>query len=130
MPDLRNWQHQIKGGLGPLMRIMGAMNECLIVLIKDNRIGTVFPGGGTIASHGRGKFLQITHGPQTLRLVIHTTRRGVNTSERAQFDEASVPWIFDEARTDEELVAVQNAIRASLGIPPWDPRREPWSINR
>lgn len=129
MPDTRSWIHQVKGGLGPLMRIMGAMNECLIALIKDNRIGTVLANGGTIVSLGRGKFLQIMCGQQALRLVIHTTRRGVNSSERAQFDDESALWIFSEDRTDEELVAVQNAIRASLGIPPWDPIREPWSVN-
>ena len=129
MPEIGNWRQQIKGGLGPLLRIMGAMNDCLVVLIRDNPVGTTFPGGGSIVSGTKGKCLQVSHASVNLRLMIVTTRRGIRSSDRIQFEDASGEWVFSDQRTDDELVAVQNAIRASLGIPPWDPVREPWGVN-
>lgn len=130
MPEITNWRQEVKGGLGPLLHSVLQFNECLVVLIKDNPVGHSINATTTIQKDTSGKALVLQVSSTTIRLRIHRTHRGIQLFEQVRFTDETGAWIFDEARTDQELVAVQNAIRASLGIPPWDPVREPWSVNR
>lgn len=131
MPDITNWRQEVKGGLGPLLRFVNleSFNECLVALIKDNAVGHSINATTSIQKDTSGKALVLQVGSTTIRLRINRSHRGIQLFEQVRFTDETASWVFDEARTDQELVDAQNAIRAALGIPPWDPIREPWGIN-